>query len=497
MRRRYPPLPLVAACLALAFSACTGSDETPPGTEPAASNGAQVTIPAPVTVPPVGAAAEDGAINLSALGGRSLASPFTLVVDNEGAESAKLFLDGAYVTTEEGSPPRFEITAPPGEHEASVRVSVEDSEVRVDLQFTISGAADVATTSTSGPVLAPAPSGGPAAATPTTSPASAGSGGRSLSVDTADEIRSALASARPGDVITVVDGEYEFKPRLVASASGTPEAPIILQGTRAAVIRTKNASGDYGLHVTGDHWRIEGLTVAHATKGIVLDGSVGTVIDGVEVFDIGDEGVHFRTCSSDGVLRNSFVHDTGRNSAQYGEGVYVGSANSNWSKYQCADPIEGQLQGDNTERVLIEGNLFQDITAEGADLKEGTDSGTLRGNVFRRVGGSGMNSADSAVDVKGNNWVIEDNTVEDAGAPWLNDGVATPSEFTDGYQTHQVYDGYGNHNVFRRNRVVGPIPGYGVGLYPLLANTVGCDNTAPEAALGLVGANGKAGSCQP
>src|SRR5690606_31579059 len=31
-----------------------------------------------------------------------------------------------------------------------------------------------------------------------------------------------------------------------------------------------------------------GLTVAHATKGIVLDGSVGTVIDGVEIFDIGD-----------------------------------------------------------------------------------------------------------------------------------------------------------------------------------------------------------------
>ena len=81
------------------------------------------------------------------------------------------------------------------------------------------------------------------------------------------------------------------------------------------MIRTKNASGDYGLHITGDYWRIEGLTVAHATKGIVLDGSVGTVIDGVEVYDIGDEAVHFRTCSSDGVLRNSFVHDTGRNSA--------------------------------------------------------------------------------------------------------------------------------------------------------------------------------------
>ena len=94
--------------------------------------------------------------------------------------------------------------------------------------------------------------------------------------------------------------------------------------------------------ITGDHWRIEGLTVAHATKGIVLDGSVGTVIDGVEVFDIGDEGVHFRPCSSDGVLRNSFIHDTGRNSPQYGEGVYVGSATSNWDKYECTDDRRGR-----------------------------------------------------------------------------------------------------------------------------------------------------------
>ena len=196
-------------------------------------------------------------------------------------------------------------------------------------------------------------------------------------------------SARPGDVIEIVDGEYLFDERLVASASGVDSAPITLRGTRAAMIRTKDVSDDYGLHVTGDHWRIEGITIAHASKGIVLDGSIGTVIDGVEVYEIGDEAVHFRACSSDGVLRNSFVHDTGRDSPQYGEGAYVGSANSNWSDYECTDPLEGVDEGDNTERVLIENNVFEDITAEGVDLKEGTDSGTVRGNVFRRAGLSG------------------------------------------------------------------------------------------------------------
>ena len=74
-------------------------------------------------------------------------------------------------------------------------------------------------------------------------------------------------SAAPGDVIDISDGEYLFDQRLVAEASGTESAPITLRGTRAAMIRTKNASGDYGLHVTGDYWHIEGITVAHAIEG--------------------------------------------------------------------------------------------------------------------------------------------------------------------------------------------------------------------------------------
>lgn len=315
-------------------------------------------------------------------------------------------------------------------------------------------------------------------------------------LDSVDEIRAAVAAAAPGAVLTVADGEYQFKPRLEVSASGTADAPITLRGTANGVLRTKNASGDYGLWITGDHWRIQGLTVAHASKGIVLDGSVGTVIDGVTVYDIGDEGVHFRSCSSDGVLRNSLVYETGRNSPQYGEGVYVGSANSNWDKYACVDADEGSQDGaDNTERVLIENNTFRDVTAEGADLKEGTDSGTLRGNHFERVGLSGANSADSAVDAKGNNWVIEDNVVGQATAPWTDDGQEKPSEFADGFQTHQVYDGYGTGNVFRRNAVQGQVPGFGFGLYPATGNVVSCDNTAPDAALGLVGDNSRPADC--
>jgi hypothetical protein len=173
----------------------------------------------------------------------------------------------------------------------------------------------------------------------------------------------------------------------------------------------------------------------------------------------------------------------------------VGSANSNWSKYQCTDRLESQTQGDNTERVLIENNVFQDVTAEGADLKEGTDSGILRGNLFRRAGASGQNSADSAVDAKGNNWTITDNVVSDTSSPWNDDGVMQPSEFADGFQSHSVYDGYGTGNVFSDNTVLGAIPGFGVGMYPGVGNVVTCDNVASGAVKGLVGDKSKPSAC--
>lgn len=381
--------------------------------------------------------------NGSALSGAVLDSSPTLVeVGGAGLVSVKFLLDGTYLGVDKSSPFQWSLTPSVGTHELKVRGSAAaGGEIRAEAAFRVGSATDP----------------------PPTDPPTTGG-----VVDTVAEIRAAVAGARPGAVIDVADGEYMFRPRLVASANGTASAPVILRGSRAAMLRSSSASGDYGLHVTGDYWRIEGLMVAHATKGVVLDQSVGTVIDGIEVYDIGDEGVHFRWCSADGVLRNSYVHQTGVRSPNYGEGVYVGSANSNWSKYSCVD---GR---DNSERVLIEGNVFRDIAAEGADLKEGTESGTLRGNTFDNAGFGGSNSADSAVDVKGNGWLIEDNLVQNGSGAFL-----------DAFQSHTVSSGYGTGNVFRRNTVQGALPGWGFGLYPAAGNFVACTNVAPGAAKGL------------
>ena len=99
---------------------------------------------------------------------------------------------------------------------------------------------------------------------------------------------------------------------------------------------------------------------------------------------------------------------------------------------------------DRSDRNVIEGNDIAGTTAEAVDIKEGTSDGVLRGNTFD---GSAMDEADSWVDVKGNGWLIEGNT-----------GTAAPE---DGFQTHQILDGWGTGNVFRHNTA--KMSGSGVG----------------------------------
>ena len=195
-------------------------------------------------------------------------------------------------------------------------------------------------------------------------------------------------------------------------------------------------------------------------------------------------------------LTNSFIHDTGRNSPQYGEGVYVGSANSNWHDFACTDDVEGVGEGDNTERIVIEGNVFEDITAEGADLKEGTDSGVLRANTFRRVGASGMNSADSAVDVKGNGWIVEGNVVQRdrrrrGTTTARRDRASSPTAS----RPIRCTTATARPTCSATTSSTAPSPGSASASTRRLGNVVACDNQAPGAALGLVGDNGQPSDC--
>ena len=302
----------------------------------------------------------------------------------------------------------------------------------------------------------PPDAGSPASTAPPPpgSPAASGPAAGTVTVSTAAELSAALAAARPGQTIRLDDGAYTGK--FVAAASGTETAPITLTGSRAAVLSSGSLKSGYGLHITGSYWQVSGLSVAQSAKGIVLDGSAHTILSNVDVGSIGSEAVHFRANSTDCTIRDSEVHDTGLAKPGFGEGIYVGSAKSNWKTV-----MGSATTPDRSDRVLISNNRVSRTSAEGIDIKEGTTGGKVTGNSFSEAGFSGANSADSWVDVKGNGYTVTGNS-----------GSTTK---LDALQVHNVLDGWGRDNTFAGNTVQGGVPGYEVWIQSEdLGNTVRC-----------------------
>ncbi|WP_318204096.1 right-handed parallel beta-helix repeat-containing protein [Streptomyces sp. SCL15-4] len=252
-----------------------------------------------------------------------------------------------------------------------------------------------------------------------TGPASA-SAAATVEVATSAQLKTALAAARPGDTIHLADGTYtgNFK----ATVPATAAARITLTGSRGAVL---TAGGGYGLHLNGaSYWTVGGLTVTGGQKGIVIDAAEGVVVDGVTVHGLDMEGVHFRNSSTDGVIENSRIYDTGNDGRGMGEGVYVGTANT---------------LSDRSDRVRVLNNTIgPDVGGENVDIKEGTTGARIIGNTFDGSGLTGANYDDSWVDVKGNDVLVQDNT-----------GTATTN---DGYQTHTQQPGWGCGTVFKGNK---------------------------------------------
>ncbi|MGW2178634.1 right-handed parallel beta-helix repeat-containing protein [Streptomyces sp. NPDC001732] len=257
---------------------------------------------------------------------------------------------------------------------------------------------------TGGPALAAAPTAGAAAV---------------VDVSTGAQLKSALAAAAPGDTIRLADGTYtgNFK----ATVPGTASARITLTGSPEAVL---TAGGGYGLHLDGaSYWTVEGITVTGGQKGIMADGADGVVIDSVTVHGLDMEGVHFRRSSSDGVIRNSRIYDTGNDGRGMGEGVYVGTAND---------------LSDRSDRIrILDNTIGPGVGGENIDIKEGTTGARIIGNTFDGGGLTGAHYDDSWVDVKGNDVLVEGNK----GSRTTNNG----------YETHTQQSGWGCGTVFRDN----------------------------------------------
>ncbi|OLF17858.1 hypothetical protein BU204_10040 [Actinophytocola xanthii] len=285
-----------------------------------------------------------------------------------------------------------------------------------------------------------------------------------VEVHDAASLRIALREAGPGDQIRMASGVYNG--RFIIEVDGTSGAPITLTGPRNAVIDGGGTASGRVVTLQADHWRLSGFTVTNGQKGIMALGANHTVLERLRVHHIGDEAVHFRDNSSDNVVRDSEISDTGLREPGFGEGVYFGQAVSNW--------VDGRA--DRSDRNAAVGNHFgPNVRAEAVDVKEGTTGGQVRGNTFDGTGMTGANYADSWVDLKGNGYLVADNR----GTRALRDG----------FQTGVMLDGWGRGNTFRGNTADVRGPGYGfniklVGGDPL-GNVVCSNNVVTGAASGV------------
>jgi hypothetical protein len=268
---------------------------------------------------------------------------------------------------------------------------------------------------------------------------------RTVHVSTTAELKYALLNAEAGDDIILSDGTYNGKFVVNADIAGTSSKRIMLRGSRNAILDGGSITTGYVLYLQANYWTVKGITITNGLKGIMADGVNYTTIDSVKVDHIGEEGIHLRKNSSHNTIQYSEITNTGLTTPDYGEGVYVGSAKSNWDTYTNGNP-------DLCDSNLVQGNhIGPGITAECIDIKEGTTAGIIRGNFFDATGITGANSADSWMDVKGNYYLVDNNFGFNP----------TGSVLKDGFQVNVASAGWGNYNEFKNNQCTVNAVGYG------------------------------------
>ena len=394
--------------------------------------------------------------------GSSVSSPADLTVKN--ATDVNWTVDGTFVVEDDTAPFELVENLTAGRHRVSVAATdKEGKQHTLTANFTISASAPVSPTATTVNTEAPANSAAPTVVPPSTQPSATQP--VNTNVETSAQLVEALDAATPGTTIHLADGVYTASRQITINRSCTQAKPCTLVGGRGAVLDGGGASGHYGLYVqNANYWTIQGVRVTNGSKGVVADNSQHITINDVEVDYIGDEGIHLRALTSDSVVENSYVHDTGLTAPQYGEGIYVGSSASNWETYSGGVP-------DACDRDQILNNTIARTGAENIDIKEGTVGGLISGNKLDATSISGQNSADSWVDIKGNGWVVQHNS----GANPTNN-----PNFRDGFQTHILVPGDGVGNIFSANvSNLGNAVGYAIRIQSpkRASNIVDCDNT--------------------
>jgi len=324
-----------------------------------------------------------------------------------------------------------------------------------------------------------------------------------IPVHTSNELQNALNNARPGHVITLDDNKtYSVATctncitnngsgfKVPIGVNGTPNNPIKLVGSKSSVITSENVNSKYGLHLQGNrYWILEGFTVTNSSKCVMLDSSSYNVINNLYITRSGYEALHLRKFSCYNTVSNCHFDSTGMDptaaSKGYAEGVYIGSANSNWLDFS-----NGKI--DTSDYNVITQNTFGDlILSENIDIKEGTKGGAISKNTFNGLGCNGKNSADSYIDVKGDNYKIECNTGS-KNSPFILEGIQLHINKITTVNGITYNKNFGDYNTFTNNTIdltgTSFTTGYAINVPAyagIIHNTVCSNNIAINAPQGL------------
>ena len=284
-----------------------------------------------------------------------------------------------------------------------------------------------------------------------------------VAVDSAASLTAALASAGPGTVIRLAPGNYqgEFEVR----GSGAPGAPIWVCGPRSAIITSGSPSSGHGMTVDGKHDVVlAGFTISNVFKGVTIISSQRVTTTDLLVERVGFEAIHLRRQTTDSEVTFNEIRKIGLTKPDFGEGVYIGTSDSNWCEYNDCQP-------DTTSGIRVYGNVISETGAQAIEVKPGTSNGVIAANVM-----TGGQSDDGWITVKGNGWLVADNT-----------GTSSNSH---GFATNASVPGWGRDNIFTRNSASNTAK-YGTWVHKLggndtLGNRISCLQTTVATAAGAM-----------
>lgn len=171
-------------------------------------------------------------------------------------------------------------------------------------------------------------------------------------------LKSAMQGAQAGDIIYFT-GLHTGN--MKTYAHGTAAAPIIVRGINATV-QTSSQSTGYGVDVRHDYWRFDDFTINFAKKGFYCLNADHGVVTRVDITNIGQEAFKFRRYSNFWEVVSCSVDGTGQAANDYGEGFYVGDAQSNW---------ESSTKPDTSGNIVFRDCYVVNVTNDAYDLKEG------------------------------------------------------------------------------------------------------------------------------